>query len=498
MSGATGLAGQIRVLSSDQMQTVHEKACELLSKKGMIFESDAVVDIFKRNGCKVEGNTVFIGKKLVESCVAQTPATFRLEAIDPANSVTVGEGILIHPSGGEIFVRDFDGTRRSPTLSDFAQMQTVYQACPNVDIAGYQPISPMDVPGRSRGLRCVFESFRHSTKPILSPMELETVEAKLEVLKLYDIAFGGGQGGGRSGGGARSGTSGGASYLDDHYVTWHIVCPNSPYFYSQFACDGIKVYAENNQPVVIVSAPMTGITSPVFLLSTVILALAEELAGLVLAQLIKPGVPVVLSASLTYGYMRTATWECASPDTSLMLAASVQMCREFYNLPARAQTGVTSAKRIDYQAGMETMQSFLFTALAGVNLTSQTVSSLANLLVSSLEKTVLDDELISRVRHLTGGLAGGEEQMAMDVLMQAEPCSDFLGADSTVEHFREYWTPTVSDWRNIDEWEADGSPDVLENAHKKVTEILEQAPQSLLDSDTEKDMLDYIEQIETQ
>ncbi|MCL2529069.1 MAG: trimethylamine methyltransferase family protein [Coriobacteriia bacterium] len=471
------VAGQLRVLTNDQMQTVHEKACELLEKKGIVFETDECVDIFKKHGCKVEGNTVFISKNLVDKSLAQVPKTFTLTAPNPARSVVVGEGLLIHPAGGEVFIQDYNGQRRMPTLKDFSDIQKVYQACKNIDIAGYAPISPHDLDPRKRNLWTMLESLKASDKPILSPMEIDTIEKKEEIFKLFEVGFG-------------------KDWVANNYFTWHVVCPNSPYLYSEFACDGIKVYAERNQPICIVSAPMSGITSPVFLVSTLILTIAEDLAGLVLAQLIKPGVPVVLSASLTYGYMRTASWECASPDTSLMLASSIQMFKHFYRIPARAQTGVTSSKAIDYQAGMEVMQSFLYSALAGVNLTSQTVGTLANLMTVSLEKTVLDDELVSRVRHMVNGLTFNEEQMGMEDLFNAAPGSDFLTNDSTLEYFREYWAPTVSDWRSTEEWEADGSRDVEAVAHEKVVKILEEAPESLLDPEQEKDMIAYINSIE--
>ncbi|MCL2883390.1 MAG: trimethylamine methyltransferase family protein [Coriobacteriia bacterium] len=471
------VAGQLRLLTDDQMQTVHDKACELLEKKGIVFDADDCVELMKSHGCKVEGKTVFIDKALVEKCVAQTPGKFCLSAPNPERSVLVGEGLLTHPAGGEVFVRDFDGTLRDPLMKDFADLQKLYQALEHVDIAGYAPLSPHDVPQRSKGLWQVYESFKHSDKAILSPMEIETIDQKEEIFKLFDIYFGSG-------------------WTDNHYATWHTVCPNSPYYFSDFVCDGIRIFAEHNQPICIVSAPMTGITSPVFLLSTLILTIAEGLAGLVLAQLVQPGVPVILSASLTYGYMRTASWECASPDTALMLAASIQMVKHFYKLPARAQTGVTSSKTVDFQAGMETMQSLLFTALAGVNLTSQSVSALANLLTSSLEKTVLDNELIGRVKHMAGGLAFDDEQMGMEDLMEAAPMSDFLVNDSTLEHFRDYWAPSVSDWRAIEEWQADGSKEVVEEAHILVEKILAEAPETLLDAETDKAMRDYIASIE--
>ena len=329
-----------------------------------------------------------------------------------------------------------------------------------------------------RGIVGMFESFKHCDKPLLSPMSLETIQKKEEVIRLYNIAFGS------------------DNYTDDHYVTWHIVCPNSPLFYSQFACDGIQVYAQANQPVTIVSAPMSGITSPVYPLSTVILSLAEELAGLVFAQLVRPGVPVIVSASLTYGYMRSASWECAHPDTILMLAASTQMQREFYHLPSRAQTGVTSSKLIDYQAGMETMQSFLYTALAGCDVTSQTAGSLANLMTSSLEKTVLDDELIARVRLLVGGLTFSEEHMGIDLIMQKDFNDNFLADDETLDYCMEAWEPTVSDWQSTDTWEAQGGYDSVERAHDVVEKLLNEAPESVLDQEQERDMLDYLASIE--
>ena len=473
------VAGQLDVLSPDQMQVVHEKACELLAKKGVVFESDAAIDVFKKHGFKVSDHVVYFEKAEIDRCVELAPSKFKLEAPNHEHDVVVGDDrILIHPNGGEVFVREYDGTRRQATRQDFAELQILYQALPNIDIGGYEPVSLNDVDKRMRGIVGMFESFKHCDKPLLSPMSLETIQKKEEVIRLYNIGFGS------------------DTYTDDHYVTWHIVCPNSPLFYSQFACDGIQVYAEANQPVVIVSAPMSGITSPVYPLATVILSLAEELAGLVFAQLIRPGVPVVVSASLTYGYMRSASWECAHPDTILMLAASTQMQREFYHLPSRAQTGVTSSKCIDYQAGMETMQSFLYTALAGCDVTSQTAGALSNLMTSSLEKTVLDDELIARVRLLVGGMTFNEEHMGLDQIYEEDFGANFLAREETLDYCLEAWEPSVSDWTNSDEWEANGSRESTERAHEIVVELLEEAPESVLDEEQERDMLDFLRTIE--
>ncbi len=468
------LTGQLKILSDTDMAAVHEKILILLKEKGIVFQSDDAVETFRRHGAKISDHTVFFDKNLVETALRQCPSSFLLEAMDPAKNVRVGEDLCIHPAGGEVYYFEHGSGRRTPTLRDFGNIQRIYHSCENIDITGFQPLSPVDIPPETKGLQCLFESMKNSDKPIICPMELDTVAQKEDCLELFNIAYGK------------------EDYLRDHYLTTHAVCSNSPFFYSDFACEGIRVYAKHRQPIIIVSAPMSGITSPVRLFATVIQSLAEMISGLVYAQLITPGLPVVMSASLTYGNLRYASWECAAPDTAMMLMATIQMFRDFYHLPARAQTGVTSSKCIDYQAGMETMQSFLTSALAGVQMTSQSMGSLGNLMAVSPEKIILDDELIGRVRYMLKGMDTDEEAAAMEEMMKIDPCGDFLTSEATMLHFRDGWQPTVSDWRSYDQWEQDGAEDVVEAAHRKVKAILAESGQSLLDAEREKLMTAFV------
>jgi trimethylamine--corrinoid protein Co-methyltransferase len=453
-----------KFLSRSDMERLHEGSLTLLEKKGIVFDLPEAVELFEKAGARVEGKTVFIPRSLVESSLKQLPSTFRMEAVNPSRSVTIGQGLCIHPAGGEVFLLTRDNQRRQATLSDYGDFQKVYQSCPNMDMTGYQPLSPMDVPKAERGLRCLYETMLYTDKPWLCPMDYVDKREKERLIGMYQVVFG-------------------KDYVDSHYVTWNVVCPESPLVFCAMACEGILTFSAFHQPTVLVSAPMSGITSPIQLFGTILLQNTETLAGICLSQLVCPGVPVLPSASLTYGNLKLATWECACPDTAVMLAGAVQMYKEFYGLPARAQTGVTSAKCLDYQAGYETMQSLLTTALMGVNVTSQSAGSLENLLTVSLEKTVMDDEIISRVRRISAGIDTSEAAMALDAIMETDHGKDFLMHDDTIELMHDSWKETVADWNNYDRWSKRPDRDILDRANNRVKEILASAQAPLLEPD---------------
>jgi len=469
---------KVEVLSKEDCVKVHESSLKLLQETGVMFHSEQALEIFRKHGAKVEGKIVKFTQNLVEESLKKCPSKFKLTAPNEQRSVTVGEGLLIHPPGGEIFISDLDNGRRQGTLKDFANLQKLFQVCDDIDIAGYQPISPEDVQSKYRGLYCTYESIKHTDKPMLSPMQLDNSQQMRESLELIEMSFG------------KKG------FLKDHYCTWQAVCPNSPLTYSDYACDGIIEYARWNQPVLVVPAPMAGITSPANMMGTIILQNAELLAGIVLAQLVNPGVPVIASASSTFANLKLATWECACPETAILVVAITQMNRDFYHLPARVQTGITSSKLVNYQAGYETMQSLLLSALAGAQLTSQSIGSMENLISLSYEKIIIDAEIVSRVRRILHGIDISDDDFKLDLIQELGHKADYLWHDSTIDVCRAGWQPTMADWNSYDNWHRDGSEDILVTANKKVKEILASAPDSIIDEQLDKDLRAYIKMVE--
>lgn len=62
----------------------------------------------------------------------------------------------------------------------------------------------------------------------------------------------------------------------------------------------------------------------------------------------------------------------------------------------------------------------------------------------------------------------------------------------TFENCRTRWQPTVSLWGTYQDWEEVGRPDALATADRRVKEILESAPDGLIDPELDRDLKRYV------
>ena len=93
---------------------------------------------------------------------------------------------------------------------------------------------------------------------------------------------------------------------------------------------------------------------------------AEALAGVVLSQLIRPGVPVVLNNSSSCADMKTLGLTVGAPECALVCIGTAQISK-FYGWPCRSGGTISDAKVVDAQAGAESMANLLTSAFTGTN-----------------------------------------------------------------------------------------------------------------------------------
>ena len=70
----------------------------------------------------------------------------------------------------------------------------------------------------------------------------------------------------------------------------------------------------------------------------------------------------------------------------------------------------------------------------------------------SFEKTIIDDEVISRVRYILNSLRTEEEAFSMDIIKEVGHGGSYLMHMSTMKNVRAGYQPAISDWNNYDGW----------------------------------------------
>ena len=445
-------------ITEDQQEALHRASMTLLEKNGIKFMHDTALTYFKEAGFKVEDKTVFITEDQVMAALKTVPKQFKWTARSEERSVTIGDGSFhAQPNAGAVYIHDAANGKRKATLEDFANIVKICQGLDSVTLNGSLPVDPSDIEGDDKHLYMVAETLKHTDKPwIFAAYNGKAAKQDLELARM----------------------AAGVQSLDSAHRCAVVVNPHSPL---AFEPDGIEVmteYASQNQILLIAPAIMAGLTGPIDLVGMAALQNAEILAGIVYTQLVRPGAPVVYATSSTVGDMRRASFCAGSPETMLINMPCLQLGREKYGLPVRTMCGLTEADQINVQAGYETMMSFMFGFMGGASIVVQCLGTMEALMTTSLEKLVIDAELVSRMKRFQQGPDFSALDDSVNTILEVGSKAGYVQHPDTSKKFRSLWSPEVSAWGNTRE---DLTP--VTRATDIYTTILEQAQTPLIGED---------------
>ena len=464
---------KIQAIEPDMLSKIHGASLKILEETGVLFHHYEVLEIFKNYGAKVQDKLVKLSPELVEKCLEKVPERFTWKARNDNYTRTMGDGYLLQPAAGTVKVHDLDGKIREGTLKDYANFQKIYQAGDIYDLVGMIPVEPKDVDPELKHLYMMYETLKHTDKPVNGFMT--TGSQAGAQLDMMEMAVGGQK-----------------VFEKNHYMAVSIGV-TTPLTYSWDPLETMLAYVKRNQVPTILCAPLAGVTSPYSMLGTAVLQNAEILAGIVLVQLLRPGHPVVYSPSAAAANMRTCGFSTGSPESMLINIVNIQMGLDYYHIPVRAMSGFTDAKIPDFQAGAETMQNLMLGMLSGAHLLNESVGILDNILTVSYEKTLLDGEIISRIKRISQGISGADRDLCVESIQHVGHGGSYLTEPMTVKNCRNRWAPITSFWGTQEEWEKKGSQDASHRANQMARQILLDAPDSLIDKALDKALLLYME-----
>src|SRR3954471_20189056 len=207
-----------------------------------------------------------------------------------------------------------------------------------------------------------------------------------------------------------------------------------------------------------------GAMSPVTIPAALVQQIAEALSGIALAQMIRPGTPVIFGSFLSNIDMQSGSPTFGTPESGIGLLCTGQIARHF-GLPFRSGGALTSSQVPDAQAGYEALITMLPTFLAGANWVMHSAGWLEGGLVAGFEKFVIDVELVQMLKHEFTPLEIDEASLAFDAHLEVGHGGHFLGAAHTMERFRTcFYRPLLSSSENFERWRRNGEKDAAARA----------------------------------
>jgi trimethylamine---corrinoid protein Co-methyltransferase len=285
---------------------------------------------------------------------------------------------------------------------------------------------------------------------------------------------------------------GGRENIERTPATISLINCNSPLRWDDRMLDAQFEYNLANQPVVLTPFLLMGAMSPVTIPSALAQQLAEALSGIALAQLIRPGCPVVFGSFLSNIDMQSGSPTFGTPESAMGLLCTGQLARH-YGLPFRTGGGLTSSQTPDAQAAYEALMTMLPTFLTGTNFVMHSAGWLESGLVSSYEKFIIDIELLRMLRVEFTPMEIDEAALAFDAHLEVGHGGHFLGAAHTMTRFRDcFYRPLLSSSKNFERWSRDGALDAAARATEIYQKTLAEYEVPPLDDAIREELEDYV------
>lgn len=440
------------VLTRQDMEHIHGTVLKVLGEIGLDFPHEEALALFGDAGAGVKGDRVRIPEQLLMEAIEQAPSSITFYTRDGKPAMVL-EGYEVHfgTYGTAPYAYDpYTGERGLSTAQTIADAARVCDYLPHIEWSMPMGV-PSDVPVPVADRYQFYHAVINNHKPLYS--SAYTADGMADVVEMAAVV------------------AGGKDALRQRPFFTTGINPSTPLRYGHEVIGKLLVMAQAGLPIIFNSCPMAGGTAPVTMASTLVVALAEGLAGLTLAQLKRPGVPVIPGGGPVIMDMRTMVCAQGAPELALMVAGCAQMYR-YYNIPSYGTAGGSNSKVLDPQAAIEATNSILNSALAGSNLV-HCIGAIEDCLTVSLEAFVMGDEIIALVRRVAGGIVVNEETLAYDVLKKVGPGGHFIDQPHTLHHFRGHHYSKMIDRRIYDGWTLSGAKTMNDRMTDKVHWILE-------------------------
>lgn len=441
-----------KMLSDDQCEEIFMTAMEVLERTGAEILNKEAREIFGKAGCWVDDNRVRIPSALSEWAVRTAPSRVTLCDRNGKRALRVETTNAFYgPGQSNTYVIDpLTGERRKPVKEDVANSGILCDGLKNVDFAMSNGL-PTDVNPDSAEVHAFEALVTHTTKPIV-----QSIRSVGQAQAIRDIV---------------TAVAGSLKEFQKNPFAVLLIETEGTLVHSDETLATLLFSAENGIPFIYATKPIAGETTPITPAGAIVVALADVLVGILLAQLVREGAPVIAGGFFTIRDQENNILPSGAPEVSLMGTGMANILR-YLRIPSFGFAGATDAKASDAQMGLEAAFSILHTGLSGTSLIHG-CGQMEYGLTGSLELLVMGDEVMGMTRRIIRGVEVNEEKLARGVIDEVQPGGHYLGEDHTLKYFRsETWWPSILNRMRIDDWTASGAKSLGLKVKEKTQSIM--------------------------
>jgi trimethylamine--corrinoid protein Co-methyltransferase len=472
------ISGRYRPLTEDSIIKIDETVMRVIEEVGFEVNSEEALQLFEQAGAWVDKKErrVRLPKEKVRKLIGMAPPEVRLCGQEEKHDIYLGDRRVYTGTGGTALYIYEPATKqkRSATLEDLKRITRLVNRLDNIHLY-MLPTYPSELPIEQVDVNRFFAGLDNTTKHIMGGVY--TLDGVKQVIKMAEMV------------------AGSAEKLRQRPLISIVTCSSiSPLKLDAQYGDLLIEVAQRGIPVVCPAEPLCGATSPVTLAGNLVIQTADSLMGVMLAQIVNPGTPVIFGSVATNTYLIDFKYLAGSVEMGLLNAAGAQMA-QFYHLPFYATGGMTDSKMLDAQSGYESAMSSLLCALSGANFIHDAAGMMEFAMTVCYEKFVIDNEILGMVMRAVSGIKVNDSTLAFDLIKEVGPGGNFVAARHTRNFMRrEHYRPTLSDQNSREEWEAKGGRAIWQKATKRVRRLIAE-PKYRLPNEAREQILADIEGI---
>ncbi|MCO6449445.1 MAG: trimethylamine methyltransferase family protein [Caldilineales bacterium] len=430
-------------------------ALRILAEVGVEVGSEALRNELMARGLRPDRTSgrILFPPDLVHSAISSTPNSFNLFDSEGRPHAEIG-GDRTHFTPGSSALHILDhrtGVTRPATTVDFVEFVRLADGLPHLSYLA-TAFSTNDVPVEIADAWRLFLCLTNSHKPVVSgAFTARGIQRMAEMMALFrndklDLA-------------ARP-------------LAIMTITATGHFRYGEDSCQNLLDCLDWGIPIEIVPVTLMGLIAPVTPVAAAAFHVADVLAGVTMAQTLRPGHPLLFGGAPAAFHMRTTASPMAAIEamqlTTLYVAAAKRL-----GFPTQAYLALGDGKGIDAQAGAETFAGALLATLTGVNSVSGP-GMLDYVLVFSLAKLALDDELCGQALHFAREWQADGADSAVELAKVILSGGHLLTHSHTRSHWPEalYLPGDVIDRLNRDAWERAGAPGLIARAAAEVNRRL--------------------------